>query len=174
MASFRHSREGGNPGLPSRPLSGGVRHPPCRGDHGARAGVIAALLAALVLAVPTPAAAEDANAPCPRSIEVTPRQLVGLWRAEFDGRSQGATLLLEPHREYAQSLSGEINRDGARARVAADLEEGAFTLEESADGRRISATWLGDVVEGSCGKEIRGRREGGWDGIASFVLRKLP
>ena len=115
-----------------------------------------------------------ADTPCPAPADVEPRQLVGLWRAEFDGKAPPATLLLEPHREYAQSLSGEINRDGVRARVAADLEDSAFTLEESADGRRISATWLGDVVEGSCGKEIRGRREGGWDGIAPFVLRKLP
>jgi hypothetical protein len=118
-----------------------------------------------------PAAADP---PCPLAADVKPRHLVGLWRAEFNGQPHGATLLLEPHREYAQSLTGEINRDGARARVAADLEEGEFTLEESADGRRITATWLGDVVEGSCGKEIRGRREGGWDGTAPFVLRKLP
>jgi hypothetical protein len=129
------------------------------------------LLMGLVLCLSTPAIA---STPCPAAAEVKPQELVGLWRAEFDGQPHGATLLLEPHREYAQSLSGEINRDGARARVAADLEEGEFTLEESADGRRISATWLGDVVEGSCGKEIRGRREGGWDGIAPFVLRKLP
>ncbi len=126
--------------------------------------------ATLLLAVSLPAAAD-----CPKAAEVKPRQLVGLWRAELAGQArQGATLLLEPHREYAQSLSGEINRDGSRSRVAADLEDGEFTLEESADGQRITATWLGDVVEGSCGKEIRGRREGGWDGIAPFVLRKLP
>ena len=29
-------------------------------------------------------------------------------------------------------------------------------MEESIDGTHISATWLGDVVEGSCGREIRG------------------
>ncbi|TFZ07020.1 hypothetical protein EZ313_10505 [Ramlibacter henchirensis] len=128
------------------------------------------LLVSLLLA----AGAQAAEASCPKPAEVTPQQLVGLWRAEFAGQAPGATLLLQPHREYAQSLSGEINRDGTRARVAADLEEGEFTLEESADGLRINATWLGDVVEGSCGQEIRGRREGGWDGTLPFVLRKLP
>jgi hypothetical protein len=118
--------------------------------------------------------AHAADPACPSPVDIKPQQLHGLWRAEFDGKSAGATLLLEAHREYAQSLSGEINRDGARAKVAADLEDGEFTLEESADGQRITATWLGDVVEGSCGKEIRGRREGGWDGTLPFVLRKLP
>lgn len=130
-------------------------------------------LAALVLGLFSHLAA-SAQGACPKAAQVTPQQLVGVWRAEFTGQTQGATLLLEPHREYAQSLSGEINRDGIRARVAADLDDGEFTLEESADGRRISATWLGDVVEGSCGKVIRGRREGGWDGTVDFVLRKLP
>jgi len=145
--------------------------PRLRGDDGWTASWLLPLLAALAFGLPAPS---FANAPCPAAADVTPQQLVGLWRAEFDGKAPSATLLLEPHREYAQSLSGEINRDGTRARVAADLEQGEFTLEESADGQRISATWLGDVVEGSCGNEIRGRREGGWDGIAPFVLRKLP
>ena len=143
-----------------------------RGDDGSKVLRLLAPLAAVALCLP---AFASANTPCPAAAEVKPQQLVGLWRAELNGQAHnGATLLLEPHREYAQSLSGEINRDGSRARVAADLEEGEFTLEESADGQRITATWLGDVVEGSCGKEIRGRREGGWDGIAPFVLRKLP
>jgi len=145
--------------------------PRLRGDDGATGGWVLAAWAALALCLPMHAIA---STPCPAAADVAPQQLVGLWRAEFDGKAPSATLLLEPHREYAQSLSGEINRDGTRARVAADLEHGEFTLEESADGQRISATWLGDVVEGSCGQEIRGRREGGWDGIAPFVLRRLP
>jgi hypothetical protein len=132
------------------------------------------LLAALAWCAATGAAFGQAPAACPNAQELSPRQLVGLWRAEFEGQLPAATLLLEPHREYALSLSGEINRDGVRARLAADLEQGEFTMEESADGRRISATWLGDVVEGSCGNEIRGRREGGWDGTVPFVLKKLP
>ena len=166
MSAPRHSREGGNPALPI---------PGCPGKPWipAFAGTTTLSLLVFLLLLPTHAGA--ASPTCPAATEITPQQLVGLWRAELNGQAQqGATLLLEPHREYAQSLSGEINRDGSRARVAADLEEGEFTLEESADGQRITATWLGDVVEGSCGKEIRGRREGGWDGIAPFVLRKLP
>ncbi|TFY98351.1 hypothetical protein [Ramlibacter humi] len=131
---------------------------------------------ALLLALPLAAAHAQGAAPadCPKAADVTPRHLVGLWRAEFADGGAGATLLLEPHKEYAQSLSGEINRNGEKSRVAADLEDGAFTLEESADGRRISATWLGDLVEGSCGREIRGqwKPEGGGQ-ERNFVLRRV-
>lgn len=119
------------------------------------------------------ACAHPARSACPKASEVTPQHLFGLWRAEFEGLPQGATLLLERHTEFAQSLAGTINRNGERSRLAGDLEDGEFTLEESADGRRISATWLGDVVEGSCGQEIRGTWQA--EGTAPahrFVLRK--
>jgi hypothetical protein len=126
----------------------------------------------LLFALVAVAAAAHAQAPCPAPADVQPLDLVGLWRAEFEGGG-GATLLLEPHREYAQSLSGEVNRNGERARVAADLDDGAFTLEESVDGQRIAATWQGDLVADSCGREIRGTRSGGWDRSLPFVLRRL-
>ena len=46
---------------------------------------------------------------------------------------------------------------------------------QSADGQRITSTWIGDVVEGSCGKEIRGTWQAGGSGQAhSFVMKKLP
>lgn len=124
-----------------------------------------ALLSASVLA--------QAQASCPLPAEVTPQQLLGAWQAEFSGSWDAATLRLERHPEYAQSFRGTLLRDGRESLVAGDLEDGEFTLEESADGRRISATWLGDVVEGSCGREIRGTwtRDGETAGIA-FVLRK--
>lgn len=115
-----------------------------------------------------PALAQD----CPVAQAVKPRQLVGLWRAEFAGGA-GATLLLEPHPRYAASLAGEVNRNGERSRVAADLDEGEFTLEESADGLRIDAAWLGDVVEGSCGREIRGSWQPTGAAARAFLLRRL-
>jgi hypothetical protein len=112
--------------------------------------------------------------PCPAAAEMTQQQLLGLWRAQFGESWSSATVLLEPHPEYAGSVRGEVNRNGERARVAGDVDEGELTLEESADGQRISATWLGDVVEGSCGREIRGswQAEGAPTGRA-FVLRKV-
>lgn len=125
---------------------------------------------ALLLATTAPAGAQ---APCPAPAEVTQAQMLGLWRAEFQGLPRGATLLIEPHSEYALSLSGAINRNGERGLLAGDLEDGELTLEESADGKRIAAVFLGQVVEGSCGREIRGTwtRDGEAEGYG-FVLRK--
>jgi hypothetical protein len=63
----------------------------------------------------------------------------------------------------------------AQALVAGDVDNGAFTLEESTDGRAISATWSGSFADQACGKEIRGT----WTDTATrieraFVLRKQP
>ncbi len=118
-------------------------------------------------------ASQAAAAACPKAAEMSQPHLLGMWRAEFEGLAQGATLLLEPHPELADSVRGAINRDGERAQVAGDVDEGEFTLEESVNGVNISATWLGDVVEGSCGREIRGtwQAEGARRALA-FVLRK--
>ena len=41
------------------------------------------------------------------------------------------------------------------ALLVGDVDDGQLTLEESLDGKRISATWVGEVVEGSCAREIR-------------------
>ncbi|HSV46525.1 MAG TPA: hypothetical protein VLJ58_12140 [Ramlibacter sp.] len=135
-----------------------------------------ALLLALASAWSTCAPAQDgaaAASACTKAADVTQAQLLGLWRAEFEGQAQGATLLLEPNPNHAGSLGGGVNRDGARGLVAGDIEDGEFTLEESADGQRISATWLGDVVEGSCGREIRGTwKAEGAAAAQAFVLRK--
>lgn len=128
-----------------------------------------------VTAAPPAAAASAGAAACPAAQAVTHVQLFGLWRAEFQGLWQGATLLIEQHPRYEQSIAGAINRNGERGQIVGDIENGELTLEESADGRRISATWLGDVVEGSCGREIRGtwKAEGEEKGRA-FVLRRVP
>jgi hypothetical protein len=126
----------------------------------------------IALAAASGIAAAQAPA-CPHASEVGQAQLLGAWRAEFEGAGQVGTLLLEKHALYAESLSGAINRNGERRPVAGDVEDGEFTLEESADGLRITATWLGEVVEGSCGREIRGTwtLDGQTSGRA-FVLRK--
>lgn len=128
-------------------------------------------IAALLLAAC--AASAGAQTACPHASEVGQAQMLGIWRAEFEGVGHVATLLLQKHPEYALSLSGAINRNGDRRPVAGDIEDGEFTLEESADGVHIAATWIGELVEGSCGKEIRGvwRRDGESDGQA-FVMRK--
>ncbi len=109
---------------------------------------------------------------CPPAKELQPRQAIGTWRAEFEGAAEPATLLLRPHPRFRESLSGEIDRAGRRSRVAADLDGGELTLEESDDGVRISATWLGDVVDGSCGREIRGTWEPAGGQPRKFTLRR--
>lgn len=112
-----------------------------------------------------------ALAACPAAADVSPLHLYGLWRAEWPadaGRpALRATLLFEKHTEFADSLSGGIRREGTElasptlqqpqlVQVAGDVEDGEFNLEESANGRDITAVWTGRVVEASCGKEITG------------------
>jgi hypothetical protein len=121
------------------------------------------------------AASAFAQGACPHASEVRQGALLGLWRAEFDGSGHAGTLLIEKHPLYTDSISGTVNRNGEQSRIAGDVEDGEFTLEESADGVRIAATWLGEVVEGSCGKEIRGTWKAEGDPAArAFILRKQP
>ena len=101
--------------------------------------------------------------------------MYGLWRAEFEGLGQGATLLLERHPQWQGSLSGGINRNGLQGRISAEIEVGEFVLEESLDGELIHANWEGRVVNGSCGREIRGLwRDPNRMQAYPFTLRKLP
>ena len=124
----------------------------------------------LVLAC-TGAAAQTQD--CPKALDVTPAQLFGLWRAEFDGKLPGATLLLEKHPRYADSFSGGVNRNGVQGVISGEIEDGEFSLEESTDGQHIAATWIGEIVEGSCGREIRGtwQKDGAAQSVP-FVMRK--
>lgn len=108
------------------------------------------------------------------------QHLQGRWQAELlapgADRPVAATLQLGPHPELAESVRGTVQRDGAEALVSGDVDAGELTLEESRNGTNISATWIGQVVDGSCGKEIRGT----WNNAhptpsapsADFVLRK--
>ena len=99
---------------------------------------------------------------------VTPEFLAGhtvtelLRRSDFELEDEGR-------------LTGSVNRNGERSQLAGDVDKGEFTMEESADGTRISAVWTGDLVEGSCGKEIRGTWQEEKDPPKphSFVLRKI-
>ena len=119
--------------------------------------------------------AQNSRAACPAATEVTALHLYGAWQARWDGVDASATLNLGRNPDHPDSLRGTIRRGAQEALVAGDVDEGEFTLEESADGRSISATWTGTVVADACGKEIKGV----WTSTAdkkerSFVLRKLP
>lgn len=103
--------------------------------------------------------------------------LQGVWHAQLPGlpgqSERHAVLHLHPHPELSGSVRGTVQRGAGTAQVTGDVHQGELTLEESTDGVHISATWLGDVVEGSCGKEIHGI----WntqtpETTTPFVLRK--
>lgn len=118
-------------------------------------------------------AATPASPACLAPADAQGKDLHGFWTAEFADNPGRALLLLEQSREYAEGLSGAINRNGDKAFVAGDVEDGSFTLEESVNGTNITATWNGELVKDSCAKEIRGiwtdaqtRRQ------STFVLRK--
>lgn len=107
--------------------------------------------------------------------------LYGLWRAELSQaaptsvQTQTATLLFEKNPDLADSVSGGVNRGGQISQAAGDLDDGSFTLEESPDGKTITALWDGEMQPGSCGKEIKGTWTDQRDGqIWQFVLRKVP
>ncbi len=109
---------------------------------------------------------------CPEAAQVSQADLLGLWRAHFAGQAPSATLLLEKNAEFPDAVSGAISRGAARAQVAGDVEEGEFSLEESTDGTTISAVWTGQIVPGSCGKEIQGTWQPTGGEARAFVLRK--
>ncbi|MDB5881516.1 MAG: hypothetical protein JWP43_1394 [Ramlibacter sp.] len=139
-----------------------------RGGAAALAALLASGVAGAQATGPTP------QPDCPQAFEAGQRHLLGLWHAQFEGTPRGATLLLEPHPDQSESVRGEINRDGERSAVSGELDEGDFTLEESRNGVNISAAWLGEVVEGSCGREIRGTWRSETDKAERpFVLHKL-
>ena len=124
-------------------------------------------------------------------------QLFGLWDVRFTDPPAGlppkATLLLERHAEFSDSLAGTVRRDfdsasGAvkpaghaeQAALAGDLEAGMLLLDESSDNISITGTWDGEMVKGSCGKAFKGV----WKDMSSsakedapdvpFMMLKLP
>jgi hypothetical protein len=102
------------------------------------------------------------NADCPRTgQDVKLQTLYGRWRVRIEGRDE-AVADLHPHPEYA-GVRGTLARGagtspGARsAQLAGDInDEGVLALDESEDGRSISAVWALEVQPGSCGKEFKG------------------
>lgn len=137
------------------------------------------LLASVITGLGPVRAAEPA---CPTAADITPPMLVGSWRIDWtDGARQRGelpwVLELAPHPEYAGSLKGRLSRGAERHLVVADWDDEALTLEESADGQRIDATWQATAAEGQCGREFRGLRFTGSAPDASarrFRMRKGP
>ena len=118
---------------------------------------------------------------CPAAADMNHQHLQGRWQATLQASTPdaapapatAAVLQLGPHPELAHSVRGTVQRGGASAQLSGDVNAGELTLEESVNGTNISATWTGQVVDGSCGKEIHGT----WNNATPpttlpFVLRK--
>ena len=129
-------------------------------------------------AEPSHLAASAPTAPpgCPATAaDTTHRHLIGEWTAQLasGAGAEALTLTLVQHPELAHSVRGHLQRGALRVLLSGDVEDGDLTLEESENGTNISATWIGRVVDGRCGQEIRGT----WthpssSRTLSFVLRK--
>lgn len=118
---------------------------------------------------------------CTSTNSLTQQQAYGDWRVTWQdgGATEVVRFGLNP--EFPDSLSGELQRGNTRLQLAGDLEDSQLNLEESPDGKAISATWVGAVVAGSCGKAI----EGVWTrdesvvtkdagaGVRKFMLRRV-
>ena len=151
------------------------------------------VFAAMLLAStgPVQAAEPAATTPaqptrCDPAAPMPAGQLVGLWQLTLwadQGSpekpvSQGA-MLFQPHPEYPGSVRGRLKRTGPgndlEAQLSGDVVNGEFNLDESDDGVRMSATWIGTPLD--CGTRLRGVREPaqameGAGTVLQFELRK--
>ena len=114
---------------------------------------------------------KEPKSACPAAKSIRAPQLYGIWQVSFTSQPSGlpktAIILLEKHGEFADSLSGIVSRDlppaaantpghAAKAALAGDVEDGFLILDESSNYISISGTWNGQLVEASCGREVKG------------------
>ena len=140
--------------------------------HRRRVLAAALLAGALGLAAAQTAPAADG---CIDSAQALPVEaLYGLWEARFEGEAASATVRLAAHPEYAGGVRGTIARGEAVAQLAGDIDdEGLLVLDESQDGRAISAVWSGQLQPGACGRAFTGTwRRAADEATRSFELRK--
>ena len=148
------------------------------------------LFGALLLACATPAHSAEpvspppaaaASAACNEAAPMPVEQLLGLWQLTLwpeagsadQPVSQGA-VLFEPHPEYPGSVRGRLKRSGPgndlQALLSGDVVNGEFNLDESDDGVRMTAVWVGTPQD--CGRRLQGVRDAvQTDGAADTVLR---
>ncbi|PIT76816.1 hypothetical protein [Limnohabitans sp. G3-2] len=111
---------------------------------------------------------------CPSGADLRADMLFGPWQVQLAGATSPLHLHLGPHPEHEGSLKGELRQGQQRHAVVADLDEGEFTLEESHDGVRIAATWLGRPTPGHCGRLIQGQRFEKDQTGQAFRLQRQP
>lgn len=96
------------------------------------------------------------------------------WSSELPGEPSDARLVFGLNPEFAESLLGLMDLAGKRHEIAGDVEEELLTLEESSDGKRISANWSLRAVVGRCGKELSGTWVRASDGKQRPVILRRP
>ena len=146
----------------------------------------------LPAAAQTLAASASPALVCTSPAEFSTAQLYGLWQLVLwtesgapDRPAASGTLRFERHPEYPGSVRGQLQRSvlqapatrTVQALVSGDAIDGAFNLDESADGVAMDAVWEGAPAD--CGREIRGLRrpvEGRPNAAPAmnFLLRKAP
>ena len=110
---------------------------------------------------------------CPQDWQMSDKQLQGEWLGSIKGSDESILIVLGPHPDWEGNVKGRISRPGSNHPMVGDVNQGSVTLEESADGSRITGTWLGEVTEGSCGTEIHGSYLEGEDAPPhAFIMRK--
>jgi hypothetical protein len=99
---------------------------------------------------------------CHDGKSLTQDHLQGEWQVLWQDRPQDKArpepLKFSPNAEHLDSLMGELEQGGRKVLLAGDFEDGQLVLEESPDGKRISATWTAQVKAGSCGTAFVGTR----------------
>lgn len=110
---------------------------------------------------------------CPSVQDMSAEMLYGQWVAQVGNEAPWA-LTLGPHPEHQGSLRGELTQGPLRHAVVADLDDGEFTLEESHDGQRIAATWLGNLPAQGCGRQIQGQRVRAGQASQDFQITRAP
>jgi hypothetical protein len=133
---------------------------------------------------------------CLPAQQMKAEQLFGLWAVRFSpapaGLPERATMRLQRHAEFSESLAGTVSRalgsaaptatagHAAQAALAGDLDEGLLLLDESSDNVTITATWNGEMQPNSCGQVYQGRWRDTSPSAApdaadvSFTLTRLP
>jgi hypothetical protein len=152
------------------------------------------LLLVIALACPLGAHAQAPGAGVPAGCtvreHVPPAELGGEWQVHLrepgspPGRVREQGLLgLERHPEYTDGVRGTLllgtGGQMRRSQVSGDVTEGEFHLDESDDGRTISAVWSGQALRCAGALVITGSRRpaGGVDAPdpeLAFRLTRQP
>jgi len=159
-------------------------------ERRALTGVRRALAALLVALMPF--AHAQAPRACPAPEEVLPVHLYGEWLLELWGEQdaepppamasdplQRGRVRLERHPEFEGNVRGQVwlRPDAVAAMLAGDVTDGELVLDESRDGQRIDAVWVGAPHD--CARRFEGSRRPAdhrlpHEAPLRFRLQKLP